>query len=112
VADTVTVCGYAATAAELLDAAAEDTGAGDLAVRQLAATQAVGYALLAIVDQLADLADAAADVSGQLGTVVGAGDVVAGILDPPEVLDPAAESAGVIAAFKRAFPGLWGGGSR
>ncbi len=40
--------GYAATAAEFLGVSAEDTGAGDLAVRQLAATQAIGYALLAL----------------------------------------------------------------
>ena len=67
---TVTPRGYAATAAEFLDAAAEDVArAGDLAVRQLAATQGIGYALLAVADQLADLTDASTDLSGQLGDI-------------------------------------------
>ena len=69
-ADTVTPRGYGATAAEFLDAAAEDAAhARDLAVRQLAATQAIGYALLAVADQLADLTDASTDLSGQLGDI-------------------------------------------
>lgn len=63
--------GYAATAAEFLDVSAEDTDAGDLAIRQLAATQAIGYALLALGDQLADLTDANADHTGQLGEIAG-----------------------------------------
>lgn len=106
--------GYAATAAEFLDAAAEDTadGAGGLAVRQLAATQAIGYALLAVIDQLADLTDASTDLVGQLGNLTDTADLIAEILDPSEVLDPAAEQGGVLAAFRRAFPGLRGGGSR
>jgi hypothetical protein len=68
VADIVTVPrGPAATAAGLLDAAADDRDG--LAVRQLAATQAIGYALLAVADQLADLTDASTDLSGQLGDI-------------------------------------------
>ena len=51
--------GYAATAAEFLDEAAADSDAPDLAVRQLAALQGIGWALLALGDQLADGNDAA-----------------------------------------------------
>ena len=69
--------GYAATAAEFLGVSAEDTGAGDLAVRQLGATKAIGYALLALGDQLADLTDANADHAGQLGEIAGALDGLA-----------------------------------
>ena len=64
---TITPRGYTATAAELLDASADDREG--LAVRQLAATQAIGYALLALGDQLADLTDTATDLGGQLGDV-------------------------------------------
>jgi hypothetical protein len=82
VADTAAPRGYGATAAEFLDAAAEDVAhARDLAVRQLAATQAIGYALLAVADQLADLTDASTDLSGQLGDV---GDHVADIAESLE----------------------------
>ena len=55
-------CGYAATAAEFLDAAAED---GD----SFAALQGIGYAVLAVVDQLADANDAAAGSRDQLAGI-------------------------------------------
>ncbi len=90
-------CGYAATAAEFLDVSAEDTGAGDLAVRQLAAAQAIGYALLALGDQLADHADANADHAGQLGEIAGA-------LDGLAVARPGL----VLASFRRACEALRG----
>lgn len=107
---TVTPRGYAATAAEFLDASAEDVvRACDLPERQLAAMQAIGYGLLAVVDQLADLTDAVTDLGGQVGNITDAADLVAEILDPPEVLDPAGP-AGVIAAFSRAFRGRRGSG--
>ncbi len=63
--------GYAATAAEFLHEAAADSDAKDLAARQLAALRAIGYALLALGDQLADLTDANADNAGQLGEIAG-----------------------------------------
>jgi len=61
--------GYAATAAEFLDEAAVDGDGRNLAVRQLAALQGIGYGLLAIVDQLADVADTGADCGGRLDEI-------------------------------------------
>ncbi len=94
--------GYTATAVEFLDVSAEDSPLApdmhDLAVRQLAATQAIGYALLAVADQLADPTDAAADSGGQLGGIAATADLIAGILDPAEVLGPRAA-----APFRRLF---------
>jgi hypothetical protein len=60
--------GNAALAARRLDAS-EDHGLspyGDLGKRQLAALQGIGYALLAIADQLADATDTAADATAHL----------------------------------------------
>jgi len=71
--------GYAATAAEFLDEAAAGDGK-DAAVRQLAALQGIGYALLALGDQLADGTDAAADCATQLSGIAGAVD---GLHQPP-----------------------------
>lgn len=64
---TITPRGHATDAAEMLDASADDRA--DLAARQLAAMQAIGYALLALGDQVADLTDASTDLSGQLGDI-------------------------------------------
>lgn len=64
--------GYAATAAEFLDEAASDADGAGLAVRQFAATQAIGYALLAITDQLADLTDASTDLAGRVDGITDA----------------------------------------
>ena len=74
---TILPRGPATTAAELLDASADDRGG--VAVRQLAATQAIGYALLALGDQLADLTDASTDLRGQLGDLSDISDAVADI---------------------------------
>jgi hypothetical protein len=68
--------GYAGTAAEFLDEAAADGDGRDLAVRQLAAMQGIGYALLAVCDQLADATDAVADCATQLSEIAGAVDGV------------------------------------
>ena len=90
--------GHAATAAELLNTAAGFTAA-DASVRQVVATRAIGYALLAVADQLADLTDATADSGAKLDD---AADLIAGILDPAEVLDPqAVRAAGVVVSFRR-----------
>jgi hypothetical protein len=62
--------GYAATAAEILDEAAADGDGQDLAARQLAALQGIGYALLALGDQLADAIDAAVTCSEHLAEIV------------------------------------------
>jgi hypothetical protein len=69
---SVRPAGYAAAAAEFLDEAAADGDGQDVAVRQLAALQGIGWALLAIGDQLADGTDAAADCAAQLSGVAGA----------------------------------------
>jgi hypothetical protein len=61
-----------ATAAEFLDEAAADGDGRDVAVRQLAALQGIGWALLALGDQLADASDAAADCGTQLSDIAGA----------------------------------------
>ncbi len=73
--------GYAATAAEFLDEAAADSDAKDLAARQLAALQGIGYALLALGEQLADATDATADCANQLA---GIADAVDGLHRPAE----------------------------
>jgi hypothetical protein len=79
-AGKVWAAGYAATAAEFLDEAAADSDAKDLAVRQLAALQGIGWALLALGEQIADATDAAADCAAQLA---GIGDTVDGLHQPP-----------------------------
>jgi len=66
--------GYAATAAEFLDEACAGRDAKDLAARQLAALQGIGYALLALGEQLADATDAAADCATQLAGIADAAD--------------------------------------
>ena len=71
--------GYAATAAEFLDEAAADSDAKDLAPRQLAALQGIGYALLALGEQFADATDATADCATQLS---GIADAVDGLHQP------------------------------
>lgn len=72
--------GYAATAAWFLDEAAVDGDGRDLAVRQFAALQGIGWALLALGEQLADGTDAAADCATQLAGIAGAVD---GLHQPP-----------------------------
>jgi hypothetical protein len=64
---TIAPRGHATDAAGLLDASADDRA--DLAARQLAAMQGIGYALLALGDQVADLTDASTDLGGQLGDI-------------------------------------------
>jgi hypothetical protein len=71
--------GYAAAAAEFLDEAAAGDGR-DLGVRQLAVLQGIGWALLALGEQLADGTDAAADCATQLAGIAGAVD---GLHQPP-----------------------------
>jgi hypothetical protein len=66
--------GYAATAAGFLDEAAADGDGQDVAVRQLAALQGIGWALLALGEQIADGTDAAADCAAQLAGIAGAAD--------------------------------------
>jgi hypothetical protein len=93
--------GYAATAAEFLDEAAEDDGK-DVAVRQLAALQAIGYALLALGEQLADVTDAVTGVQEQVADVAGAiGDLAGG--EPPAgwLVRAAASGAGKSTAIRR-----------
>jgi hypothetical protein len=80
---TVRPTGYAATAAEFLDEAAADSGGRDLAARQLAALQGIGYALLALGEQLADGTDATADCATHLS---GIADAVDGLHHPPAFL--------------------------
>lgn len=65
--------GYAATAAEFLDeAAAADTGSlRDLVLRHLAAMQGIGWALIAVREQLADHAEAATASSDHLECIAG-----------------------------------------
>jgi hypothetical protein len=72
---TVPAAGYAATAAEFLDEAAAGDST-DAAVRQLAALQGIGWALLALGDQLADGNDVVADCGTQLSEIAGALDDV------------------------------------
>jgi hypothetical protein len=79
-AGVVRPAGYAATAAEFLDEAADDRDSTDVAVRQLAAVQGIGYALLALGEQLADASDAAAGCATQLS---GIADAVDGLHQPP-----------------------------
>ena len=63
---------YAATAAEFLDEAAADSDQKDVAVRQLAALQGIGWALLALGEQLAEGTDATATVGDHLADVAAA----------------------------------------
>jgi hypothetical protein len=74
------LAGYAATAAQFLDEAAADRDSKDMAIRQLAALQGIGYALLALGEQLADITDATADCATQLS---GIADAVDGLHQPP-----------------------------
>jgi hypothetical protein len=60
-AGSIRLAGHAATAAQFLDEAADDRDSKDMAARQLAALQGIGYALLALGEQLADGTDAMAD---------------------------------------------------
>ena len=62
---TYTAAGYAARAVDHLDRAAGD-GYATAETRTLDALQGIGYALLAISDQLADGNDAAADLGAHL----------------------------------------------
>jgi hypothetical protein len=78
-AGKVRPAGYAATAAEFLDEAAAGDGK-DAAVRQLAALQGIGWALLGLGEQLADGTDATADCATQLAGIAGAVD---GLRQPP-----------------------------
>jgi hypothetical protein len=73
-AGIVRPAGYAATAAEFLNEAAADSDAKDVAARQLAALQGIGYALLALGEQLANATDAVADGTMQLSGIAGAVD--------------------------------------
>jgi hypothetical protein len=66
--------GYAATAAQFLDEAADDRDSKDMSARQLAALQGIGYALLALGEQLADSTDTVADCATQLSGIAGAVD--------------------------------------
>jgi hypothetical protein len=77
---TVRPAGFAVTAAEFLDEAADDRDSKDMAARQLAALQGIGYALLALGEQLADATDATADCATQLS---GIADAVDGLHQPP-----------------------------
>jgi hypothetical protein len=72
-AGSVWPAGYAATAAGFLDEAA-DGDAKDMAVRQFAALQGIGWALLAVGEQLADGTDAAADCATRLSGIADAVD--------------------------------------
>jgi len=72
--------GYAATAAGFLDEAAADGDGRDVAVRQLAALQGIGWALLALGEQLADGTDATSDCAMQLS---GIADAIDGLHQPP-----------------------------
>jgi hypothetical protein len=100
-ADDVKPRGNADTAAEYLTAAGEGTHLrsipgskdGDPA-RQVAALQGIGWALLAVCDQLADLADAAADNGGQLAEI-------ACSVDDLTVRRPGRIRDGLTAAFAR-----------
>ena len=79
-AGSIRPAGYAATAAEFLDEAVADADSKDMAARQLAALQAIGYGLLALGEQLADVADAEADCATQLS---GVADAVDALHQPP-----------------------------
>jgi hypothetical protein len=92
-AASIRPAGYAATAAQFLDEAADDRDSKDMAARQLAALQGIGYALLALGEQLADATDATADCATQLS----------GIADAVNVLhQPPARLRGLLA---RLLPG-------
>jgi hypothetical protein len=79
-AGVVRPAGYAATAAGFLDEAAADGEGHDVAVRQLAALQGIGWALLALGDQFADGTDAAADCATHLAGIV---DAIDGLRQAP-----------------------------
>jgi hypothetical protein len=81
-AGKVRPAGYAATAAEFLDEAAADSDGKDMAVRQLAALQGIGWALLALSEQLADGTDATADCATQLAGIADAVDACTGSRSP------------------------------
>jgi hypothetical protein len=73
-AGVIRPAGYAATAAQFLDEAAGDRDSKDVAARQLAALQGIGYALLALGEQLADSTEATADCATQLSGIADAVD--------------------------------------
>ena len=90
--------GYAATAAEFLDEAAAAGDGRDLAARQLAALQGIGYALLAVCDQLADTTDGVADCATQLSEIAGAPDGVSRSA-------AAGRLRGALASLRQLWPG-------
>jgi hypothetical protein len=73
-ADRIRPAGYAATAAEFLDEAAAGDDDRDITARQLAALQGIGYALLALGEQLADSTGATADCATRLSGIADAVD--------------------------------------
>jgi hypothetical protein len=77
---SIRLAGHAATAAQFLDEAADDRDSKDMAARQLAALQGIGYALLALGEQLADGTDAMADCATRLSWIA---DAVDGLHQPP-----------------------------
>jgi hypothetical protein len=103
--------GNADTAAGYLTAAGEGVRlrgysmlADDSPVRQVAALQGIGWALLAACDQLADLADAVTGVQDQVGEVVAAVGDLSGSELPAEaaqILRAAAKGPGKSALMRR-----------
>ena len=81
--------GYAATAAGFLAEAAADGDGRNLAVRQLAALQGIGWALLALGDQLSDGNDAAVTRGEHLADIATAVEDLhrAPLAGPARVLD-------------------------
>jgi hypothetical protein len=85
----------AADAAKYLDQASSDSGDGslrDLVLRHLAATQGVGFAVLAAGDRLGEVVDAVLAAGDRLGEVAGAAEdanrQLAAIADAVAVLAP------------------------
>ncbi len=114
--------GNADTAAEYLTAAGEGIYVRSLPdrkdadpARQIAALQGLGWALLAVCDQLADLADAVTGVQDQVSAVAAAvGDLSDGGLsaETAQILRASAKGSGksavmrrFLAAFFRRHPG-------
>jgi hypothetical protein len=104
-------CGHTDTAAEYLTAAGDGTcfrsipgKRDDDPARQVAALQGIGWALLAVCDQLADLADAVTGVQDQVGDVAAAvGDLSDGELpaQAAQILQAAARGTGKSALMRR-----------
>jgi hypothetical protein len=114
--------GHADTAAEYLTAAGDGIlrrslpgRRDDGPARQVAALQGIGWALLAVCDQLADLADAVTGVQDQVGEVAAAVGDLSGSELPAEaaqIVQAAAKGSGksalmrrFLAAFFRRHPG-------